>query len=117
MHVLCLQAEKMYEKRDPQKIGNYDSILNHICKNFICIAINRKKVSIFLLQFIQITHISFSEPVPYRTLTKRQNSQKLLDRNLQCIYIFIEQTSFYQNTVLFLISVELLSRNLASKLG
>ena len=39
-----------------------------------------------------------SEPVPYLTLTKlySQNSQKLLDRNLECIDIFYAvQTEIY----------------------
>ena len=59
-----------------------------------------------------------SEPVLYLILTKLigQNSQKLLDRNLKCIYIFIKQASLYQNIILLLISVEYLLRNLASKL-
>ena len=47
-------------------------------------------------------------PNPYRSLTKllSQNSQKLLDRNLKCLYIFKEQTSLYQEIILLLISVE-----------
>ena len=40
-----------------------------------------------------------SEPVAYRTLTKLKD-QKLLDRNLRCIYIFIEQAALYQNIIL-----------------
>ena len=46
------------------------------------------------------------EPVPYRTLTKlkNHNSQKLLDRNLKCIVILVENASIYQNIIF--ISVE-----------
>ena len=49
-----------------------------------------------------------SEPVPYRTKTKLkgQNYQKLHDRNLKCMYIFIKQVSLYQNIILLLIYVE-----------
>ena len=47
-------------------------------------------------------------PNPYRNLTKiyGQNSQKLLDRILKCVYIFIEKTSLYQNISLLLIFIE-----------
>ena len=58
-------------------------------------------------QYISFSEL-VSEPIPYRTYIKLkgQNSQKLLDRNLICIYILIEQASLYQNIILLLTSVE-----------
>ena len=60
-----------------------------------------------------------SEPVPYRTFTKLKgrNSQKLIDRKIKCIYIFIKQGSLYQNIILLLICDGKLFRNSAPTLG
>ena len=54
---------------------------------------------------------SLSELVPGPVLLqnfKGHNFQKLIDKNLKCIYIFIEQISLYQNIFSLVISVDLL---------
>ena len=65
------------------------------------------KVFINLNFFVLLdTEVSANlSPNPCRTVLKSQKSQKLLDRNLKCIDIFIEQASLYQN-IISLISVE-----------
>ena len=112
---LLLKSENLILRK---KISDFYDVLFEFNKqlNLIEFISNTDKICLFWNCNSGLSKL-VPERVPYRTLyiLLDWNSQNLLERNLKCIYIFIEETSFYQNTVLLSITGVLLLRSFASK--